>query len=368
MIALIGFFIYINNNNNKLDKLDNSLTEDSQTEYFTSRNKSKKLHKLKSKLKRKSKKYYHLKNNTTDTNDNMNNINVNNEFIEMQYHGDYNDTITAINNLTPQKELFNLGFLPVKESVPDSEHVIELVQLFMDKLNNEVGSNVSEYLHTNSGWNDMGKRRKEKSGFEEQMEELGLPGNLYNEFASKAPIKLVKIDKAEKFNTENQIRFVIHIIVQKENVSDQMILKLLFFFEKDDTKNRDKFFTQELNDGSDDKLKEGTAQTAIIEQIFIEGFLTNNANMKTKMDKFHEYKDVYNSDGTINQETVIKTMLAKHKERENELNSFKATLDDETKQKYIDIEQNQYSVYKNTRTIMDDLANYPQKSFDDITI
>ena len=41
-------------------------------------------------------------------------VEVNTEFTEMQYHKDYNDTITAINNLTPQKELFNLGFLPVK--------------------------------------------------------------------------------------------------------------------------------------------------------------------------------------------------------------------------------------------------------------
>jgi hypothetical protein len=260
---------------------------------------------------------------------------VNTDFTEMQYHKDYNDVITAINNLTPQKELFNMGFLPVIESKPNKGNVKSLVKLFLDKINNEIKNNVQEYLHTNSGWNDMGKRKREKSGFEEQMEELGLPGSIYNESAGSAPINLVKIDKTEQFTTDDQIRFTIYIIIQKENVKDQMVLQIQFFMEREDLSgNRDdraNFFEKGLST-CDDLIKIDPDQVVIIEQIFTLGYLTDETHGKTKMDKFHNYGDIQHQDGTIDQAKVIKMMLIKHKERENELNSFMSTVDDDTKE------------------------------------
>ena len=294
----------------------------------------------------------------------------NNDFIELQYHKDYNDTITAINNLTPQKELFNMGFLPIRESIPDEMNVNDLVELFMDKLNGEVSNNVSEFLHTNSGWNDMGKRRREKSGFEQTMEELGLPGTLYNEPAAKAPVKLVAIDKAEQFNTDDQIRFAIYLIVQKENVKDQMVLKVQFFMEKEDLKSggdSQKNFFEKNIDIDPEKEKEKN-QLAIIEQVFTIGYLTNDSEKKTKMDKFHDYNNIKKSDGTMDQEKVIKLMLMKHKDRADELNSFLCTVDDGTKEIHDVPGINSYSQYANTRTIMDDLAQFPQHSFGDVPI
>ena len=296
-------------------------------------------------------------------------VDVNTEFTEMQYHKDYNDTITAINNLTPQKELFNMGFLPVKEVTPDKGNIKDLVSLFMKKLNNEINNNVQEYLHVNSGWNDMGKRRREKSGFEEQMEELGLPGSMYNDPAAKANAKLIRVDKSEQFNTEDQIRFIAYIIIQKPNVQDQMVLKVQFFMEREDLKagrdDRAGFFNNGINKND---VKIDPEQVVIIEQVFTLGYLTNQTNKKTQMDKFHDYDNVQRSDGTINQEKVIKIMLKKHKERADELNSFVSTLNDETQQVVHDIPEGEYSLYKNTRTIMDDLACFPQKSFGDRTL
>jgi hypothetical protein len=293
---------------------------------------------------------------------------VNSDFVAMQYHKDYNDTITAINNLTPQKELFNLGFLPVKHVIPEPSNIEELVELFMNKLNAEISNNVSEYLHVNSGWNDMGKRRREKSGFETQMEELGLPGSLYNEPATKARVKLVRLDKAEQFNTENQIRFIAYIIIQKENVHDQMVLKVQFFLERQNFKNGDdraKFFERDLHENLNEIKND---QIVIIEQVFTVGYLTNDSKNKTKMDKFHDYGDVQRIDGTYDQENVLKVMLQKHKERADELNGWICTVDDDTKQIHNIPGIDSYSVYKNTRTIMDDLAKFPQRSFGDITI
>jgi uncharacterized protein (UPF0333 family) len=289
-------------------------------------------------------------------------VDVNQEFTEMQYHNDYNDTITAINGLTPQKELFNMGFLPVKEVVPDRKNIKDLVKLFMKKLNNEITNNVQEFLHVNSGWNDMGKRRREKSGFEIQMEELGLPGSLYNEPASKAPANLIRIDKSEQFNTENQIRFVAYIIIQKPNVQDQMVLKVQFFLEREDLKSggddRANFFNKKVDQDDDRDIKIDSNQIVIIEQVFILGYLTNQTKNKTKMDKFHDYTGIQRSDGTIDQEKVVKMMLKKHKERADELNSFTNTLSPEN-QELRDINDGDNVLYNNTRTIMDDLARYP---------
>lgn len=297
------------------------------------------------------------------------NIPVNTEFVEMQYHNDYNDTITAINNLTPQKELFNLGYLPVRQIIPDPRNINSLVGLFMDKLNFEIKNNVQEYLNVNSAWTDMGKRRREKSGFETQMEELGLPGCLYNEPAVKAPLILVKVDKVEQSNTNDQIRFTAYIIVQKVNVRDQMVLQVNFFMEREDLgvnrDDRDNFFSKGLENQTN---KVDPNQAVIIEQVFTLGYLTNETKHKTKMDKFHDYKKIHRTDGTINQEEVIKTMLIKHKERQNELDSFMCTLDNDTKEIHGVPDIDNYSQYKNTRTIMDDLAEFPQKSFGAIQI
>lgn len=298
-------------------------------------------------------------------------LELNTEYAEIQYHKDYNDTITAINNLTPQKELFNMGFLPVIESTPDKANVKGLANLFLKKLNFEIDNNVQEYLHINSGWNDMGKRRREKTGFEEQQEELGLPGSLYTEPADKSRVRVVKIDKAEQFTTDDQIRFIIYMIIQKENVKDQMVLQVQFFMEREDLSgNRDdraNFFDKGLPQEGDE-TKIDPDQLVIIEQVFTLGFLTNATLKKTKMDKFHDYKGVHREDGTINQEKVIKIMLKKHKERDNELNSFINTLDGDTKEIYDVPDVGPYSQYKNTRTIMDDLAQFPQRSFGDIQI
>ena len=293
------------------------------------------------------------------------------EFIEKQYHKDYNDTITAINNLTPQKELFNMGFLPVKEIDPDPGNIKELVKLFIDRVNEEVDNRVSEYLHVNSGWNDQGKRKKVKSGFEEQMEELGLPGDLYTQPADKARIKLIAIQNAEQHMTDDQIRFVAHIVIQKKNVKDQMVLKVQFFMEREDLKSggdhRDKFFDRSVDNHNKHVLKVDQDQdldrVVIIEQVFTAGFLTDNGRAKTRMDKFYEYKDIKNRDGIIDQYKVLQIMKKKHAERSKELSSFLCSVDDQTKELHDVPSIGDYASYQNTRTIMDDLKINPQNSF-----
>jgi hypothetical protein len=292
------------------------------------------------------------------------------EFLDKQYHKDYNDTITAINNLTPQKELFNMGFLPVKEISPDPGNIKELVRLFIDRINDEVENRVSEYLNPNSGWNDQGKRKKIKSGFEEQMEELGLPGDLYTQPADKEKITLIKIDKAEQHMTDDQIRFIVHIIIQKKNVKDQMVVKILFFMEKEDLKSggdhRESFFNNSLTKKNNDSVDLNSI--VIIEQVFTVGFMSDTGTAKTRMDKFHNYGDVMNQNGVIDQYKVLQIMKKKHADRSKELSSFLCSVDDETKELHDVPGIGDYESYKDTRTIMDDLKINPQRSFGKIPI
>jgi len=244
-------------------------------------------------------------------------------FLDNKYHIDYNDTISAINNITPQKELFNHSFLPTKQVKTNDDNVKELVNLFIEKINYEIENNVSEYLELGSGWNDKNKRKRIKNGFEIQMEKLGLPSSLYNEPASKAPISLIQIRNSEQYMTDDQTRIVISIIVQKPNVKDQMILKILYFIEKENN------YEVSLNN-----ITKNDTQKVVIEQVFVEGFLTNEDVPETKVDRFHEYGDVKFSDGTLDQKKILNTMWAKHKERIEEFKSFKNSVSQEDKDLY----------------------------------
>jgi len=283
-------------------------------------------------------------------NDEIQKPNINSDLIEIQYHVDYSDTITAINNLTPQKELFNLAFLPVQSSKPDDDTINQLVSIFITSLNDEI-KKTPQFLNVNSGWNNMNMRLREKTNQELQFESLGIPSKLYNTPAEKSNVILLRIDKAEQFNTNTQVRIEVHIIIQKQemNVKDQMVLMVQFFMEKENN-STDNFFTQKL---TYDSFK----TSVLIERIFIVGFLTNKSILKTKIEKFYEYDDILRQDGTMNQEKVLKMMIQKHKDRDEALNSFTQTLDNDTKTTHF---EDDAKMYDETRTIIDDyIDKYP---------
>ena len=173
--------------------------------------------------------------------------------------------------------------------------------------------------------------------------------------------------------TDDQIRFVAHIVVQKPNVADQMVLKVQFFMEKEDLKSGDldaarNFFARSLveQDPVDDIMK--LDNTVIIEQVFTEGYLTNSGTAVTRMDKFYEYPDIMNANGIVDQYKVLQIMKAKHEERSAELSSFLCSVDDQTKELHDVPSIGDYQSYKNTRTIMDDLKINPQRSFGLVTV
>jgi hypothetical protein len=234
------------------------------------------------------------------------NIKVNEHYVEAMWHTDYRDIQNAFELITPNnKQLFNLCALPVEQvsevPITDTRY---LVTKFIKEVNKTVKNKVSDTLSANT-WIDNMPQEKIKSGWDKQQEALGLPPSIYNEPAKKAPIKLVKIDHAEKYETEKEIRYSLFLIIQKKNAKDQLVVKINFVVDKNDINMDRDFFS---------KSKNSFKTTVLIEEISIIGYLTtNDFGERTKQDDFYKFDAI--TDGRMfSQEQIIKELNRKKSE------------------------------------------------------
>lgn len=236
--------------------------------------------------------------------------NLNPYFTETQFHNDYRDTLNAINILIPnQKQLFNKADLPlINVNTPSTNEIKPLIKTFINEINKIIDKTNSEGIVTQDWKNNYGEKDYE-SGWDKQQRKLGLPGSIYTKPAKKAHIKLINVDRLEKFETENEIRYTIFIIVQKENVKDQMLVKVNFQIDKQDINLDREFFDKEKN----------SYETLVkIEEIFVMGFLT-----KQSFGKQSVKNDYYNFDNItdgkmFSSEQIIKELNNKRKQYELE--------------------------------------------------
>jgi hypothetical protein len=238
-------------------------------------------------------------------------IKVNEYFIENQWHTDYRDTQNAFDLVVPnRKQLFNLCALPVDQVSEVSEKDTKyLVSKFIKEINKTVKNKVSDELATTS-WIDNMPQKKVESGWDKQQKALGLPTSIYNEPAKKAPIKLVKIDHAEKYETEKEVRYSLFLIIQKKHVKDQLVIKVNFVVDKNDVNMDRDFFASD---------KDSFRTTVMIEEISILGFLTKNQfGERTKRDDFYQFDAI--TDGRMfSQEQIIKELNRKKAEYAKEM-------------------------------------------------
>ena len=153
-------------------------------------------------------------------------------------------------------------------------------------------------------------QQKIESGWDKQQKALGLPTSIYNEPAKKAPIKLIRIDHAEKYETEKEIRYSLFLIIQKLNVQDQLVIKVNFVVDKNDINIDRDFFANKKNEYS---------TTIGIEEISIIGFLTkNNFGERTDRDNFYNFEAI--TDGKMfSQEQIINELNKKKAEYAQEM-------------------------------------------------
>lgn len=257
---------------------------------------------------------------TSIESDEWNNSDVEHDkyFSETQVHNDYRDTITAFNNVAPaQKQLFNRSDLPVKFINPKLNEVKELVRGFIREVNNSVRRDVPNVMNSNSGWDELMPEQNVNSGWEKQQKELGLPVSIYNEPAKKGKLKLIKVDHIEKYATEEQIRYVTYLILQKVNVKDQMLVKVSFVL--DNMIDERQFFTDS------DKRDNKPTVVVTIEEIFIMGFLTDaKMGAKRKLDDFYNFEGI-EKDGMMDQAEILRQLNKKYKDRQQNASSFNVT-------------------------------------------
>jgi len=309
IIIVIMLFVYVlmnrnnKNNNDDYKYVDEIFENIEYNKDISNKNKQKQ---CKKQNKQQVKENKQIKQNNT------NNDLIKPYFIENRVHNDYRDTLTAFNNVAPdQRPIFNKSALPVKQINVNPIEVKPLVKAFIKRVNDEVKHNVTDIQHTNSGWDELVQEEK-KDGWGDYMNQLGLPESIYNQPAKRSQIKLIKIDYIQKFATETQLNFIVHMIIQKTNTEDQMIIKVSYVMDNIDI-NAERNFNKTEHD-VDFNVK--------IEEISIIGFLTDHSyGDKLERKDFYEFVDI-EKDNILSDELILKALKDKYKQRQIESDGF----------------------------------------------
>jgi hypothetical protein len=273
---------------------------------------------------------------------------INPYFVEMQFHNDFRDTITAFNNICPgQKPIFNQANVPTRAGKPNDKLVKEIVNDFIREVNANIGD-IDDFRTKNSGWDELMPDKKVKSGWDKQQEELGLPANIYNEPAKKSKVKLINIEKVEKYETNDETKYVCYFVLEKKNVSDQMIARVSFIINKHSVNEERKFFDKKQNE----------KPTITIEEIFVIGFMTfegaGGKSDTSNRDDFYNFNQLEKSD-MIDQKEISKQLIDKYNQRTVAMTNFTTALDEETAAIHRDLPDiTKTKSYQQTKTIFDD--------------
>jgi hypothetical protein len=270
------------------------------------------------------------------------------EFVEAQFHTDYRDTITAFNNIAPaQKQIFNIANLPVQFSNPEQHEVKKLISDFMTELNKNIINEVPDYRNVNSGWDEAVEDPHKESGWDRNMEALGLPKSLYPDPAKKSKVKLLKIDHVEKYESEDEIKYSVYLFLKKNKVEDVLVIKVSFVLDKRIVNEDRTFFNQNNNETH-----------IVLEEIFMIGYMTERGVGRTNdfRDKFYNFNDL-EKDGILDDNEIIRQLNHKLAERHKETQRFNDTLEPQFRSLKVNAPHLSNSKsYQATRTIYDDLT------------
>jgi hypothetical protein len=246
--------------------------------------------------------------------------------------------VTAFNNIAPsQKQWFNRSDYPVETTTPKIKEVKYLIKSFIKELNKNIKYEISDNENVNSGWDDFMPEKSVKSGWDKQQEALGLPGSIYNEPAGRARVKLLKIDQLEKYQTADQTRYVVFLILQKVNVEDQMVLKISFVLNNADVNIERNFFEKKDVEGK--KEKPSTADV-IIEEIFVVGYMSDYGfGLKSPRKDFYKFDSIEKEDDMMAQDDIIRELTNKYSLRDFENRGLTSAYDANGELVYHDLSQ-----------------------------
>ncbi len=264
---------------------------------------------------------------------------INPNFISAQYHSDYMDVMSAFNDITPnQRQIFNVNNIPCKVTKNvDISKVSEIVNDFIQELNEDISKNVSLIHTANSSWTEPLPEYNTESGWQKFQTSLGLPGSLYNKPKMRTKVRLVKFSDIVKYETENEIRYICHIVISKDKVKDNLVIKVSFVFPKKVIK------------------KENFA--IVLEDISVLGYLTTQGLGldRAPLDDYY-YFDSLEDDNMITGKTVVNEMKNKYNVRQAIMQERIDGMDSDVQDKYRGTPSpTEYDSYKMTQTIFDDM-------------
>lgn len=274
---------------------------------------------------------------------------LNPNYINIQFHNDYRDVITGINNLVPEKrQRFNLANIPLNYSEPRSEEVKHMVNDFITVLNENLKTSVPEYRNSSSGWDEKIPDPTGGSGWAKVQRSLGLAPSIYNDPAKKCAVKLIAINYVQKYETDDEVKYAINLVIQKLNVQDQMVLKASFVQDK-----------STLHDENDFFVSKNVEMKVIIEDIFVTGFLSNggpDTRQQFDMDKekFYDYDNMEFNNMT-DPKYIQAQLMKKYKQRTSEMDNRNGMLDSTGQLMHKELPfVYDFSNIQGTRTILDD--------------
>lgn len=270
-------------------------------------------------------------------------------FLHIQWHNDYRDVITALQNLSPaKKQLFNHSNIPIKYSQPEATEVYDIVQDFIEAINENICNEVPNYRNKNSGWDEAIPDPNEKSGWEQIQESLGLAPSLYDKPAGKRNVRLIAIQEVEKRETEDEVQHIINFVISKYGVEDQMVLRASFVQD-----------LRPLRDENNFNVANDIQIDVSIEELSVIGFLSNegpddNLNFEADKDQYYDYKLMeYNN--MTDPRYVLSKLEEKYNQRNSEMNQMTALLDEEGQAFHSTLPHSyDYSNIQATQTIFDD--------------
>ena len=243
-------------------------------------------------------------------------------FTEMQFHNDYRDVLSAFDCIVETgRPLFNRSNQPVKSVEVKKREAKNLLKVFIKTLNKNIKNNIKNEANLDYGWkNAMPNKTVKETGWEKQMTALGLPTDIYGKSAKKSSVRIIRIDRVDKFETDSQIRIDVYMIMKKLNISDQIIVKTSFVMDKDDL-NVDRNFFKENKE---------VDLNVHLESIFVVGYLTDQSYGSTRnYFDFYSFENV-EKDNIMDQQEIFRQLRKKYADRQIETNGLTIQFSPET--------------------------------------
>jgi hypothetical protein len=278
---------------------------------------------------------------------------INPNFLDMQFHNDYRDVYTALHNIVPdKKQVFNISNIPLTYSEPELNEVKLMLNDFIAVLNENLKSEVPLFRNPNSGWDEAVVDPNVESGWDKAQKALGLPVSIYEKPASNSLVDIIKVSKIQKYETEDEIRYIIEFIIKKRNVDDQMIIKGSYVQDK-----------RPLNDENNFFINAKVDMRVIVEDLFIVGYLSNEG-LKAKQQQldqdigkqiFYDYNKMERNNMT-DPKYVQKVLMDKYASRAKEIGLRNGLLDEEGRDFHKSLpNMYDFSNITGTRTIFEDM-------------